>query len=80
MPHDLVKSSSCSSLQSMTSATSVSISGAKAVDHSIKRLKDAADITVITWPLKQSKHALLGLSSPAISNMDEDTTSTVADD
>ena len=64
----------------MTSATSVSISGAKAVDHSIKCLKDTADITVITRPLKQSKHALSGLSLPAISDMDEDTTSIVADD
>ena len=81
MPRDLVKSPSCSLLQSMTSATSVSISGVKAVDHSIKRLKDATDIAVIARPLKRSKHGLglSGLSSPAISDIDEDH-STVAED
>ena len=81
MSRDLVKSSFCSSLQSMTSATSVSISGVKAVNHSIKRLKDATDIAVITQPLKRSKHelGLSGLSSPAISDIDEDR-STVAED
>jgi hypothetical protein len=76
MPHNLIKSSSHSSLQSTASATSVS--GTNAIDHGVKRFKDAADITAIPRPLKRSKPALSGLSSPAISDLDDDPT--VAED
>lgn len=79
MPFDLMKSSSCSSLHSLNSTTSISLSSSKAVDldHGTKRVTDLTT-DVLTWPLKQSKPALSTVSSLVVSDMDEDHDSTLS--
>ena len=80
MPSDLTKSPSLSSLQSAVSATSISLSSTRAIDldHGIKHLTDLTD--AVAQPLKRSKHGLSAVSSPVISNVDNDfTLSTAAD-
>ena len=69
--------SSHSLLQSSISTSSISStvkSGAKAIKHGIKRgikcLKNSANVLV--WPLKHAKHALSNVSTPAISNAEDD--------
>ena len=67
--------SSRSSLQSSISTSSISStvkSGAKAIKRGIKRLKNGA--IVLIWPLKCAKHALSNISTPAISNAEDDPT------
>jgi len=81
MPFDLMKSSSCSSLHSLNSTTSISLSSSKAVDldHGTKRVTDLTT-DVLTRPLKRSKPApaLSTVSSLAVSDMDEDRDSTLS--
>jgi hypothetical protein len=67
--------SSCSSLQSAVSTSSLSNavrSSAKAIGHGIKCIKKGA--SSVTRPLKRVKQALSNVSSPAMSNEGSDPT------
>ncbi len=76
MSHCSMKSfmkSSCSSLYSTTSSVSdVARSSAKAIGLGIKHIKQGTIAAV--QPLKQTRHALSNVSSPVISNAEDDTT------
>lgn len=81
MPFNLMKSSSCSSLHSLNSTTSISLpvssSNAVDLDHGTKRVTDLST-DMLTRPLKRSKPALSTASSLAVSDMDEDCDSTLS--
>jgi hypothetical protein len=65
------KKSSSSSIRSTTpSVSSTAISSAKAVGRGLKRIKNGA--SKIIRPLKRAKHALSTVSSPAISDAEDD--------
>ena len=71
MPTKSSVKSSRSSVQSTTSSiSSVAKSSAKAIGRGIKRIKKGAN--KIVRPLKQAKHALSNVSSPAISGAEDD--------
>ena len=66
--------SSHSSLRSTTSISSTINSGAKAVKRGVKRIKKHAEN--IVRPLKRTKHALSNVSTPVLSDAEDDPTST----
>src|ERR1700733_8079496 len=70
--------SSCSSLQSAVSISSLSKavrSGAKAIGRGVKRIKKGA--SAIARPLKRAKHTLSNVSSPIASDKDGSPTASV---
>lgn len=74
MPPNLIKSSAKSSrtsLQSTSSSVSnAAKSSAKAIGRGLKRIKKGAN--AIVRPLKRAKHALSNVSSPAISEQEDE--------
>ena len=62
----------------MSSVSSVARTSVKAIGHGIKHIKKGA--SAIIRPLKWAKHALSNISSPAISDTEDDPASIKTDE
>lgn len=66
--------SSRSSIRSTSPISSTTKSGTKAVNRGVKRIKKQAENLV--RPLKRAKHALSNVSTPVVSDLEDDPTAT----